>query len=95
VAMKLIPPGLQINVENLATIATVAETVMTTEPISYPLTTATDFFFGTAPGVYMTLLNALAPYFKGEGSNPSPIPEPFPDGNQPPKKPNPTGIHGH
>jgi hypothetical protein len=95
VAMNLIPPTLQINVENLGTIATVAEAVMTTEPISYPLTTATDFFFGTAPGVYATLLNALAPYFRGEGSNPSPIPEPMPVGDQPPKPPKPVGIKGH
>jgi hypothetical protein len=95
VAMNLIPPGLQIGVENLASIATVAETVMTTEPISYPLTTATDFFFGTAAGVYETLINAINPYLKGEGSDPSPIPEPFPDGNQPSKPPKPIGIKGH
>jgi hypothetical protein len=94
VAMNLIPSGLQINVENLASIATLAETAMTTEPISYPLTTATNFFFGTAPGVYATLLNALAPYFKGEGSDPSPKPEIQPV-DQSPKPPKPAGIYGH
>jgi len=95
VAMNLIPPELQINVENLASIATLAEAVMTKEPISYPLTTATDFFFGTAAGNYVTLLNALAPYFNGEGGNPNPLPEPFPVGDQPPRQPKPGGIHGH
>jgi hypothetical protein len=79
VAMNLIPSGRQIGVENLASIATLAETVMTTEPISYPLTTATDFFFGTAPGVYATLINALSPFFQGGGAiNPKPIPKPQP-----------------
>ncbi len=84
VAMNLIPSGLQIGVENLISIATLAETVMTTEPISYPLTTATDFFFGTAPGVYATLINALNPFLNPEGAGESPtIPEPLPSGFQP------------
>lgn len=95
VAMNLIPSGLQIGVENLATIATLAETVMTTEPISYPLTVATDFFFGTASGVYDTLISALNPYIHGEGAGQTaPLPEPFPVGVfQPAKghKPGPKG----
>ena len=85
VAMNLIPPGLQINVENLATIANVAVEVMTTKPISYPLTTATDFFFGTAPGVYETLIAALNPLFSGGGGQPTlPILEPRPVQSGPP-----------
>lgn len=95
VAMNLIPSGLQIGVENLASIATLAETVMTTEPISYPLTVATDFFFGTAPGVYGTLINALNPFLHGEGAGQAaPIPEPFPEGGFQPSKGHKPGVKG-
>lgn len=95
VAMNLIPPGLQIGVENLATIANMAQEVMTTEPISYPLTVATDFFFGTAPGVYESLINALNPYIHGEGAGQTaPLPEPFPDGGFQPTTGHKPGTKG-
>lgn len=93
VAMNLIPSGLQIGIENLMSIAILAETVMTTEPVSYPLTVATDFFFGTAPGVYVTLINALTPFLNPEGEGKPPTipktnttqPNPFKeqDGHEP------------
>ncbi len=95
VAMNLIPPDLQINVENLASIASMAEEVMTTEPISYPLTVATDFFFGTSPGVYVTLMNALSPYLHGEGAGQTaPLPEPLPVGGFQPAKGHKPGVKG-
>jgi hypothetical protein len=84
VAMNLIPSGLQINVENLASIAYLALDLMTAAPPPYPLSVATSFFFGTAPGVYQTLINALAPFFNPEGPNGHP---PFPTVYTP--KPNP------
>jgi hypothetical protein len=80
VAMYLIPPGLQINVENLASIAWLAESFMPVLPVSYPLRVATGFFFGDASGVYDTLISALNPFIGGEGapSNPPTIPKPLP-----------------
>jgi hypothetical protein len=75
--MNLIPSGLQINVENLASVAGLAESAMTSEP-SYSLTVASDFFFGTASGVSDTLINALYPFLDPEGAGKPPtIPKPI------------------
>jgi hypothetical protein len=93
--MNLIPSGLQINVETLASIADLAQDFMTEEPAPYPLAVATNFFFGTAPGVYDTLISALNPYIHGEGAGQTaPIPEPFPAGGFQPSKGHKSGTKG-
>jgi hypothetical protein len=90
VAMNLIPPGLQVGIENLWGLANMAVAVMTTEPISYPLTTATDFFFGTAPGPYETLINTLTDLSTGEPGSGRIVPVAFPVGGvRPPYKRDP------